>query len=148
MNAFSHINASGEAHMVDVGEKPIVPREATAVATLHCAASTMKLLKIQALPKGDVLSVARVAGIQAAKSTSHLIPMCHQLPLESVSVDFTMGTDRVDLFASVKTTAKTGVEMEALTAVSIAALTMYDMMKAVDQSMHIDNIRVHSKLKG
>jgi len=148
MSSFSHLTPSGEAHMVDVGGKQVVPREAMAEATLHCAESTIELLKQQALPKGDVLAVARVAAIQAAKRTSDLIPLCHQLPLESVDLEFSLGTDHIHLLASVKTTAKTGVEMEALTAVSVAALTIYDMMKAVDKSMQIDDLRVTSKRKG
>jgi len=147
-NAFSHIDASGEARMVDVGGKPAVPRHATAVGSLHCDAATLDLLKRQALPKGDVLAVARVAGIQAAKRTSDLIPMCHQLPLESVNVEFFVHETRIDIHASVKTTARTGVEMEALTAVSVAALTLYDMMKAVDKSMRIEGIEVTAKTKG
>ncbi len=147
-NTFSHMDTSGEARMVDVGGKPVIPRHAMATGSLHCDAATVDLLKRQALPKGDVLAVARVAGIQAAKHTSDLIPMCHQLPLESVSIEFFVHETRIDIQASVKTTARTGVEMEALTAVSIAALTLYDMMKAVDKSMRIEAVTVTVKTKG
>lgn len=146
--AFSHMDASGKAHMVDVGAKSPIPRAATASAALLCSAETITLLKQQALPKGDVLTVARIAGIQAAKHTSSLIPMCHQLPLESVKIEFSISTDRIDILATVKTTAKTGVEMEALTAATLTALTIYDMMKAVDKSMTIQNVAVVEKIKG
>lgn len=146
--AFSHMDASGKAQMVDVGAKSPIPREATASAALLCSTETITLLKQQALPKGDVLTVARIAGIQAAKHTSSLIPMCHQLPLESVKIEFSISTDRIDIQATVKTTAKTGVEMEALTAATLTALTIYDMMKAVDKSMTIQNVAVVEKIKG
>lgn len=144
---FSHLDESGEARMVDVGAKSVQVRTARAVAELHCRPETLGLLAERALPKGDVLAVARVAGIQAAKQTAALIPLCHILPLDKVSVDFTVGEDRIHIAATAKTSAKTGVEMEALTAASIAALTLYDMMKAVDKTMRIEGIRVVEKTK-
>lgn len=146
-NPFSHLDATGQAQMVDVGAKPPMSRSATAAGELHCQASTVALLVQQALPKGDVLSVARIAGILAAKKTSDLIPLCHSLPLDQVSIDFTVFDTHLEIRATAKTTAKTGVEMEALTAVSVAALTLYDMMKAVDKTMHIEAIRVIEKRK-
>ncbi len=144
---FSHLDESGEARMVDVGAKPVQVRTAQAAAEIHCLPATLKLLKESALPKGDVLAVARIAGIQAAKRTSELIPLCHSLPLDKVSVDFTILEDRIEIRTLAKTSAKTGVEMEALTAAGIAALTLYDMMKAVDKSMRIDGVRVMEKTK-
>ena len=146
-NEFSHLDEHGNARMVDVGDKPAQRREAVAEAWLHCQVETLQALSNQSLPKGDVLAVARVAGIQAAKRTQELIPLCHQIPLESVKVLFEPGPDRIRVEARVRTTAKTGVEMEALTAVSIAALTLFDMMKAVDKTMHVEGIRVLSKIK-
>ena len=133
--------------MVDVGGKPIVRREAEASGVLHCAPETLAALRDRALPKGDVLAVARVAGIQAAKRTDALIPLCHSLPLDSVSVDFEIGEDRITITATAKTSAKTGVEMEALTAVAVAGLTLYDMLKAVDKAMMLGEIRVLKKTK-
>lgn len=133
--------------MVDVGAKPAQERRAVASAELRCQRATLQKLKADALPKGDVLTVARVAGIQAAKRTADLIPLCHTLPLESVGIEFDVGEDRIGVRASVRTTSKTGVEMEALTAASVAALTLYDMMKAVDKTMAIDGIRVLEKIK-
>lgn len=144
---FSHLNAEGEARMVDVGDKQTQQRRAVAVGSLVAAAATLQALKDQALPKGDVLAVARIAGIQGAKQTSGLIPLCHPLPLNQVSVDFDVREQRIDIRCEVKTTGKTGVEMEALSGVSVAALTLYDMMKAVDKDMHIEGIRVESKEK-
>jgi cyclic pyranopterin phosphate synthase len=148
MKNFSHLSREGEARMVDVGEKPVVTRRASASATLHCTPETIRLLRSQALPKGDVLAVARVAGIQAAKRTAELIPLCHSLPLEQVTVEFTIEEGRIDISCSASTSAKTGVEMEALTAASITALTLYDMMKAVDPAMTIGGIRLMEKIKG
>jgi len=133
--------------MVDVGAKPVQVRTARAVAELHCKPATIGLLSEHALPKGDVLAVARVAGIQAAKQTAALIPLCHSLPLDKVTVDFTVGEDRIHIAAMARTSARTGVEMEALTAAGIAALTLYDMMKAVDKTMRIEGIRVVEKVK-
>jgi cyclic pyranopterin phosphate synthase len=143
----SHVDAKGEARMVDVGEKPVVARVAVAEATLVCAAGTVRLLKAQALPKGDVLAVARVAGIQAAKQTAGLIPLCHALPLDAVKVDFRVMVRGVRVTCTVRTRARTGVEMEALTGATVAALTLYDMCKAVDKGMRVEGVRVVEKRK-
>jgi len=134
--------------MVDVGAKPVVARIASAEAKLVCAASTIRLLKRQALPKGDVLAVARIAGIQAAKQTAGLIPLCHVLPLDAVEVDFTVQARGVRVTCTVRTQARTGVEMEALTGATVAALTLYDMCKAVDKTMRVEGVRVAKKTKG
>lgn len=144
---FSHLDARGEARMVDVSAKPVQYRRAIAVGELHCARATIRALKASALPKGDVLAVARIAGIQAAKRTSELIPLCHPLPLHQVSVDFVVKSDRIAIRAEALTEGKTGVEMEALTAVAVAALTLYDMMKAVDKAMHIEGVTLRLKEK-
>ena len=133
--------------MVDVSAKPDSQRTAVAEGRLTCAPSTIELLRANALPKGDVLTVAKIAGIQAAKSTSALIPLCHPLSLNNVEVAFTVGSDGIVIRATVRCTGKTGVEMEALTAVSVAALTVYDMCKAVDKAMSIGGIRVVEKTK-
>ena len=148
MKKLSHVNKKGEARMVDVGGKPIVMREATAEALLLCAPATIRLLKRDALPKGDVLAVARVAGIQAAKQTASLIPLCHVLPLDAVEVDFTIKARGVKVTCTARTQARTGLEMEALTGASVAALTLYDMCKAVDKEMRIEGVRVTKKTKG
>ena len=144
---FSHLDAQGAAHMVDVSAKPVQYRRAIAGGTLVCARSTLRALQAQALPKGDVLAVARVAGIQAAKRTAELIPLCHPLPLHQVTVDFVPHVDRIEIRATAVTEGKTGVEMEALTAVSVAALTLYDMMKAVDKTMRIEGVTLMAKEK-
>lgn len=146
--AFSHLDATGAARMVDVGHKPVQARAATAEGEIVCQPATIALLRAQALPKGDVLAAARLAGILAAKRTDELIPLCHGLPLDSVAVDFTVLADRIQIAATARTGARTGVEMEALTAVSIAALTLFDMMKAADKTMVIGAIRVTNKTKG
>jgi cyclic pyranopterin monophosphate synthase len=145
--AFSHLDATGTARMVDVGAKPIQHRSATATGELHCQPATIALLRAQALPKGDVLAAARLAGILAAKRTDELIPLCHGLPLDTISVDFTVLEDRIQISATARVSARTGVEMEALVAVSLAGLTLYDMMKAVDKTMTLTAIRVISKTK-
>jgi cyclic pyranopterin phosphate synthase len=147
MSSFSHLDESGRARMVDVGHKPEQRRTARAEGWLRCAAATITALRDEALPKGDVLTVAKIAGIQAAKRTDELIPLCHSLPLNAVEIRFEIGETAVRIVSEVTTTAKTGVEMEALTAVSVAALTIYDMCKAVDRAMAIDGIRVTEKLK-
>lgn len=144
---FSHLTPAGEARMVDVSAKPPLTRTAVADGVLTLQRSTVTQLKAGALPKGDVLAVARVAGIQAAKETARLIPLCHQLPLSSVTISFNVRRDRIGITATVKTTAQTGVEMEALTAVSVAALTLYDMCKAVDKTMTLTGIRLVEKTK-
>ena len=144
---FSHLDAEGGARMVDVGHKPDQQRTARAEGWLRCRPETIAALRARALPKGDVLTVAQIAAIQAAKRTDELIPLCHSLPLNAVQVDFEIEEAAIHIRASVTTTAKTGVEMEALTAVSVAALTLYDMCKAVDKTMQIDGIRVTEKIK-
>jgi cyclic pyranopterin phosphate synthase len=144
---FSHLDEHGNARMVDVGPKPAQVRRATAEGRVTCNPTTITALRDRALPKGDVLTVAKIAGIQAAKRTDELIPLCHSLPLDSVDVNFTLETDAVCIRAEARTTAKTGVEMEALTAVSVAALTIYDMCKAIDKGMVIEGIRVTEKVK-
>lgn len=144
---FSHLDAEGRACMVDVGHKPAQARRATAEGRVRCQPATIAALRERALPKGDVLTVAMIAGIQAAKRTDALIPLCHSLPLDSVAVDFSLEENAVCIRAEARTTAKTGVEMEALAAVSVAALTIYDMCKAVDKTMVIEGIRVTGKEK-
>lgn len=146
-NSFSHLDERGAARMVNVAAKPVQHRRAVAAGTLVCARSTIRALKAAALPKGDVLAVARIAGIQAAKRTSELIPLCHPLPLHQVTVDFTVKADRVEIRAEAVTEGKTGVEMEALTAVTVAALTLYDMLKAVDKAMRIEGVTLVLKEK-
>ena len=145
--SFSHLDASGAARMVDVGHKPIQTRSATAAGELVCQPATIELLRAQALPKGDVLAAARLAGILAAKRTDELIPLCHGLPLDSISVDFTILADRIQISATARVSARTGVEMEALVAVTVAGLTLYDMMKAVDKTMVLGSVRVTEKRK-
>jgi cyclic pyranopterin phosphate synthase len=134
--------------MVDVSGKAPTVRSATAAGTVHTTDEVIGLIASGGLPKGDALATARVAGILAAKRTSELIPLCHQLALTGVDVDFEIGSGTVDLTASVRTTDRTGVEMEALTAVSVAALAVYDMIKAVDPAARIDGIRVLRKEGG
>jgi len=144
---FSHLDGQGNARMVNVGAKPVQKRRAVAMARLVCRRETIVALKKDALPKGDVLTVAQVAGIQAAKRTGELIPLCHPLPLSHVEVRFTVLKDGVEILCSAETSAQTGVEMEALTGASVAALTLYDMCKAVDKEMRIEGIRVIEKIK-
>ena len=144
---FSHLDSSGAARMVDVGDKPPLRRIARAEGRVHCAPATIRALRRKALPKGDVLTVAKIAAIQAAKRCDELIPLCHSLPLDTVDVTFKIEPSAIRILATAITTAKTGVEMEALTAVSIAALTIYDMCKAVDKGMSIGEIRVAAKVK-
>jgi len=144
---FSHLDDGGGARMVDVSHKLDRQRTARAEGWLRCRPETIVALYARALPKGDVLTVAQIAGIQAAKRTDELIPLCHSLPLSVVEVEFDIENVAIHIRASVTTTAKTGVEMEALTAVSVAALTLYDMCKAVDKTMQIDNVRVTEKIK-
>ena len=147
MTDFSHLDDTGRARMVDVGAKPLQQRRAVAEGWLRCAPETIEKLRARALPKGDVLAVAQVAGIQAAKRTAELIPLCHPLALDAIDVSFTVETTRIVIRATADITARTGVEMEALTAVSVAALTLYDMCKAVDKSMRIEGIHVVEKTK-
>ncbi|MBN8414266.1 cyclic pyranopterin monophosphate synthase MoaC [Halomonas cupida] len=146
----SHLNARGEANMVDVGDKASTRREATATGAISMAPETLALLSDGQLPKGDVLATARIAGIQAAKRTHELIPLCHQLALSKVSIDFDIDREAsmVRVSATCRLSGKTGVEMEALTAVSVACLTLYDMCKAVDKEMEIGQIHVDAKQGG
>jgi cyclic pyranopterin monophosphate synthase len=144
----SHLDEKGAAHMVDVTGKDATKRTAVAVGTLKTRADVIELIATGGLPKGDALATARVAGIMAAKRTSDLIPLCHQLALTGVDVEFQVGTTDVDITATVRTTDRTGVEMEALTAVSVAALTLYDMLKAVDPAARIEGIQVVLKEGG
>jgi len=145
----SHIDQRGGATMVDVGHKPVVRRTAVAQGDFVAAPATLDRLMKGNLPKGEALAVARIAGIAAAKRTDELIPLCHSLPLDSVSVEFTRtARGRVRVTASASLSAKTGVEMEALTAVAVACLTLYDMTKAVDKKLRIENIVLVKKTKG
>ena len=144
---FSHLDSEGAARMVDVGEKAIVRRTAVAGGMVRMSPETVALMKDTALPKGDVLSTARIAGVMAAKKTPELIPLCHGIDLSSVDVEFEVGEDRVGISATARANDRTGVEMEALTAVSVAALTVYDMCKAVDKNMVVDGVRLVQKTK-
>jgi cyclic pyranopterin phosphate synthase len=148
--SLTHLNARGEAHMVDVADKPESRREASASGVVLMQAATLALLADGDLPKGDVLATARIAGIQAAKRTHELIPLCHALALSKVTIDFHLDTARpsVEVTATCRLNGRTGVEMEALTAVSIACLTVYDMCKAVDKTMEIGEVRLNSKTGG
>jgi cyclic pyranopterin monophosphate synthase len=145
----THFDAAGKAAMVDVGDKAETAREATAKCRVVMQPATLALIRAGDAKKGDVLGVARIAGIMAAKKTSDLIPLCHPLAITKVSVELEpVGEDAVEIAATVRTTGKTGVEMEALTAASVAALTVYDMVKAVDRSMRIEALRVVAKSGG
>jgi cyclic pyranopterin phosphate synthase len=134
--------------MVDVSGKSASKRRATAVGTVHTTPEVVSLIAVGDLPKGDALATARVAGILAAKRTSDLIPLCHQIALSSVDVDFEIGSSAIEISAAARTTDRTGVEMEALTAVTVAALAVYDMIKSVDPEARIDNVRVLRKEGG
>lgn len=147
MDKLTHLNRKGEAAMVDVSAKPPLRREAVAAGRIVLAPGTLQLIRQNQIKKGDVLSIARIAGIQAAKQTQHLIPLCHQLPLSKVGIDFELRARAVHITATAITVAQTGVEMEALTAVSVAALTIYDMCKAADKKMRIEGIRLVNKTK-
>jgi cyclic pyranopterin phosphate synthase len=150
MSKLSHLDEQGRARMVDVSEKDVTSRIAVARGTIHMRPETLALILEDKIEKGDVFSVARVAGIMAAKKTSELIPMCHPLSITSVAIDLTPGDNpaRVEIEATVRVDGKTGVEMEALTAVSVAALTIYDMCKAVDREMTIRETRLVKKSGG
>jgi cyclic pyranopterin monophosphate synthase len=150
MAKLSHLDEQGRAKMVDVSDKDITSRNAVARGTIHMRAETLALILDDKIEKGDVFSVARVAGIMAAKKTSELIPMCHPLNITSVEIDLTPAENpaRVEIEASVRVSGKTGVEMEAMTAVSVAGLTIYDMCKAVDREMSIGEIRLVKKSGG
>ncbi|WP_336097406.1 cyclic pyranopterin monophosphate synthase MoaC [Roseovarius sp. CH_XMU1461] len=150
MAELTHFDAKGDAHMVDVSDKPVTSRVATARGHVTMAQETFAMISEGRAKKGDVLSVARLAGIMGAKKTPELIPLCHPLPVTKVAVELTLdpALPGVEIEATVKTTGQTGVEMEALTAVSTAALTVYDMVKAVDKAMQIGGIRVTLKEGG
>ena len=147
MDNFSHLDDKGKASMVDVSLKNIIKRTAIAYGKIILNSNTIQLLKDNMLKKGDALSVAKIAGIMAAKKTDDLIPLCHGLNLEHVDIEFEVVEDGVEIKGFVTTSGKTGVEMEALTAVSLAALTIYDMCKAVDKEMKIENIYLVEKKK-
>ncbi|WP_416393675.1 MULTISPECIES: cyclic pyranopterin monophosphate synthase MoaC [unclassified Curtobacterium] len=144
----SHVRADGTAHMVDVSEKDVTARSATATATLVTRPDVVARILDGSLPKGEVIGTARIAAIMAVKKTSDLVPLCHPLPIAGVEVDITGAQDRVIVEVSVRTTSRTGVEMEALTGASIAALTVYDMVKAVDRAAVITDVRVLEKHGG
>jgi cyclic pyranopterin phosphate synthase len=144
MSELSHVDAAGEVRMVDVGGKPLSRRRAVARAVVRVAPETAS--QLSSLPKGDALATAKLAGIMAAKRTSELIPLCHPLALTHVSVEINVGSE-VEITASAETTAQTGVEMEALVAASVAALTIYDMAKAIDKAMEIGEVRLLEKTK-
>jgi cyclic pyranopterin phosphate synthase len=148
MDKLTHLDDEGKAHMVDVTDKQETSRRAVARGRVLLAPATIALLREGNVPKGDALGVARVAGILAAKRTSDLIPLCHPLPITRVAVDLTLTETSVEIEAEVRVTGKTGVEMEALTAVSVAALTVYDMIKAVDREAVITDIRLEEKSGG
>ena len=145
MSELSHVDEAGSVKMVDVGGKPLSRRRAVASARVRMAPETAA--RLRDLPKGDALATAQLAGIMAAKRTSELIPLCHPLPLTNVEVTLEVGEDAVEIVAAAETTAQTGVEMEALTAASVAALTVYDMAKAVDKQMTISEVRLVEKTK-
>ena len=145
MSELSHVDETGAVRMVDVGGKPHERRRAVARSVVRMAPGTAA--RLRELPKGDALAAARIAGIMAAKRTAELIPLCHPLPLSLVEVEAVVGDDRVQIIAAAETTAQTGVEMEALTAASVAALTLYDMAKAIDKGMVVAELRLLEKTK-
>jgi len=144
----SHVDGSGKAHMVDVGDKPLTVRRAVAEGRVRISEALAEAIAANQLAKGDLLQVARLAGIQAAKRTDELIPLCHSLPLDAIDIQATLGDGHIKLRAEARTTWKTGVEMEALTAVTVAALTVIDMGKAVDKAMVIEGVRLIEKTGG
>ena len=149
MGELTHFDAAGASRMVDVGAKPITPRGAPPSARIHMQPATLTLVRDRKLSKGDVLEVARLAGIMAAKRTDELIPLCHGLPLDAVEIQFDFpDAERIGVEVTARATARTGVEMEALVAASVTALTIYDMCKAVDRSMVIEQIQLEEKQGG
>lgn len=144
---FSHLNEKGEVNMVDISGKKIVHREAYASGTIYLQDETIELIKNNLIRKGDVLSIARIAGIIGAKKTSELIPLCHNILINKIDIHFDINEDRINIRSKAVCDAKTGIEMEALTAVSIACLTIYDMCKSVDKSMVISDIKLEKKTK-
>ena len=147
-NELTHVDQSGAARMVDVSDKSVTARTASASGRVLVSAEVVALLRGEGVPKGDALAVARIAGIMGAKQTPALIPLCHPLAVSGVTVDLTVADDAVEISATVRTTDRTGVEMEALTAVSVAALTVVDMVKAVDKAAVITDVRVEAKSGG
>ena len=143
----THVNEAGEARMVDVSAKPVSRRKARASGTIRLRPETLELIKSHQVQKGDVLATARTAAIAGAKRTSELVPLCHNIPIDAIDVRFDVRTDGIDITAEARCEAKTGIEMEALTAVAVAALTIYDMCKAVDKTMIIGDIRLLEKTK-
>jgi cyclic pyranopterin phosphate synthase len=146
--SLSHVRPDGSAHMVDVSDKPVTARSATAAATVVTRADVVERILDGSLPKGEVVGTARIAAIMAVKKTSDLIPLCHPLPIAGVEVEISGAGDRVTIEVAVRTTSNTGVEMEALTGASVAALTVYDMVKAVDRAATITDVRVLEKHGG
>ena len=147
MRRFSHLGADGRAQMVDVSNKPMSARTAIASGKISLRKETVDLIESNQVAKGDVIATAKIAGVQAAKQTAHLIPLCHTLPLGEVKIDIVMSRDSVEVTCAAKTVAQTGVEMEALTGVAVALLTIYDMCKAVDKEMQLSEIRLVEKRK-
>ena len=145
MTELSHVDDAGDVRMVDVGDKPLSRRRAVAAATVTMAPETAR--RLRELPKGDALATAQLAGIMAAKRTAELIPLCHPLPLSHIEVSLDVGDAAVEIRATAETTAQTGVEMEALLAASVAALTVYDMAKAIDKGMTVESVRLLEKTK-
>ncbi len=145
--SLTHTSPDGSASMVDISAKPVSHRKAIATGHIKLQPATLELIRQNEIQKGDVFAVARIADIQAAKQTQHLIPLCHQIALSKISVDLMATPDGITATATAKTTGQTGVEMEALTAVSVAALTIYDMCKAVDKAMRLDGVHLVSKTK-
>jgi cyclic pyranopterin phosphate synthase len=148
MTSLTHLDAAGNARMVDVGAKPATARLAIATGRIRMSAAALAAIRAGDAPKGDVLAVARIAGIMAAKKTSDLIPLCHPLALDAVTLDFAFKSDGVSATATASLTGRTGVEMEAMTAASVALLTIYDMAKALDKAMVIDGVRLLAKRGG
>ena len=147
MKRLTHIAADGRAQMVDVSAKPLSARTAVAEGRIALAKETVRLIRKNEIAKGDVIATARLAGIQAAKRTAHLIPLCHTIPLSEVKIDIELAKDGATVNCTARTVAQTGVEMEALTGVSVALLTIYDMCKAVDKTMQIRDVRLVKKNK-
>jgi cyclic pyranopterin phosphate synthase len=147
MDRLTHVGADGRAQMVDVSGKPLRARTAIAAGKIRLRPETVDLISANEIAKGDVFATARIAGIQAAKETAHLIPLCHTLPLSEIKIDITMSEAVAEVTCSARTVAQTGVEMEALTGVAVALLTIYDMCKAVDKEMQIFDVRLMEKTK-
>lgn len=148
MSQLTHLDDTGRARMVNVGDKPITSRTATAKGRIVMSPATIERIRTGSMKKGDVLSVAQIAGITGAKKTWDLIPMCHNIPISGCEMSFEINEEGISITATASTVGQTGIEMEALTAVSIAALTVYDMCKAVDKGMKIENIRLVKKTGG